>query len=68
MQNNQGAVANFMTCLENLDFADNDLGNAGCKQVAKMLMETPSIKKLDISHNNIGMEGLELICLALTDP
>jgi hypothetical protein len=25
------AVGNFMSCLENLDFADNDLGNSGCK-------------------------------------
>jgi hypothetical protein len=33
-----------------------------------MLMDTPSIRKLDISHNNIGMEGLEHICKALTDP
>jgi Ran GTPase-activating protein (RanGAP) involved in mRNA processing and transport len=57
-----------MLCFDHFDMSENNLGNLGCKDVAKMLMETPSIKTLNISQNNIGLQGLEIICQALTDP
>ena len=54
--------------LEDLDLAENQLGDAGAKQVEQILKENFTIKRVNLSKNQIGPVGLQTICSALCDP
>ena len=58
---------NNLTFLEYLDLSENNLGNKGAKQVAQMIKDNSSIKKINLSKNKIGVDGLNEICFALIE-
>ena len=55
--------------LEVLNLSKNNLGPKGAQDVADMIIDNVerghTIKKVDISENNIGAEGLQAFCSVL---
>ena len=62
-----GKALNNLTFLECLDLSENNLGNMGAKQVAQLIKENTSIKKINLSKNKIEVDGLNEICFALIE-
>ncbi|XP_076146029.1 NACHT, LRR and PYD domains-containing protein 12-like isoform X2 [Alosa pseudoharengus] len=55
--------------LETLRLNRCHLSKASCEMMASVLQRTPShFKELDLSENDLGDEGIDLLCLGLWDP
>jgi Ran GTPase-activating protein (RanGAP) involved in mRNA processing and transport len=50
-----------LTCLTSLTFAHNEIADEGGKAIASCLLNSP-MRKLDLSDNRIGPDGIERIC------
>ncbi|XP_076146026.1 NACHT, LRR and PYD domains-containing protein 12-like isoform X2 [Alosa pseudoharengus] len=55
--------------LETLRLNRCHLSKASCEMMASVLQRTPShFKELDLSENDLGDEGIDLLCVGLWDP
>ncbi|XP_062389620.1 NACHT, LRR and PYD domains-containing protein 12-like [Sardina pilchardus] len=55
--------------LETLRLNRCHLSQANCEMMASVLQRTPSLfKELDLSDNDLGDEGIDLLCVGLWDP
>ena len=54
------------SALETLDLSDNYIGNDGAKDIAAMIEENKTIKKLKLTNCHIGTKGLQVIVSALS--
>jgi hypothetical protein len=45
----------------------NRIGDEGCRALADVLRHNTVLRGLDVSHNDIGQRGLDLLCDALDD-
>lgn len=48
-------------------FANNDFGLEGVQSMVPFLQNAVNLKKVDVSHNNIGSEGFKLLMRALSN-
>ena len=51
-----------------INMSGNNLDDSGAKQIAELLSEKKTIKKLDISNNKLTQVGLQIICSELATP
>ena len=58
-------MVKFKAQLQDLNLSGNVLGNAGAKDIASMIEENQTIKKLKLKNCGIGSQGLQLIVSAL---
>jgi hypothetical protein len=54
-----------MECLRELDLSDNKLGNVAAGQIKSILEHYPNLKVLKLKNNDIGSDGLQIICSSL---
>nr|AAP92144.1 leucine-rich repeat protein N5C [synthetic construct] len=54
--------------LERLWLENNDLTEAGLKDLASVLRSNPSLRELNLSHNKLGDAGVRLLLQGLLDP
>ena len=54
------------TALETLDLSENYIGNDGAKDIAAMIEENKTIKRLKLTNCHIGTKGLQAIVSALS--
>ena len=59
------AISDMMICLEELNIANNELGDLGAKSLSKGITNSKTLKILDIGNNNIGPSGTTAIANAL---
>lgn len=52
--------------IQALDMSENNLDDAGAKQIADLLTNFLTITKLNISNNKLTQEGLQIICSAIS--
>ena len=55
----------FKQQLEDLDLSGNNIGNHGAKDVAIMIEENTSIKRLILNNCGIGTAGLQILVSSL---
>ena len=61
------AISDMMICLEQLDMHSNKLGDHGAELLSEGIINTKTLRVLNISGNNIGPSGTTAIVNALTN-
>ena len=48
--------------------SDNKLADDGARQIAELVSDAPSVRRINISKNKLTQVGLQEICSALAKP